>query len=222
MRLQCFGWLIVVLTLLAASAGARGEVIYRTNPDRKNKVFDLDANSTPDFRFWSMPDASLCVGCPNGMFTHVDGFSSSGLLISGFDAARVADRTTIGALALPDTAWQDQFASHSLSTNREFIGWSGDWDPSGDGMIGVSFVSELGLHYGWIRLKLGGEFVPRELEPGIIGFFRLGPIVESWAYESTPGAPIVAGAVPEAGTVALGVVGAAMVLIVGWRRRRVR
>jgi hypothetical protein len=220
-HLKVCGLIAMFVVFVWAPLNARGEIIYRTNPDRDNQWIDVDTNGTTDVRFWTMHNITDCVGCPVMSYAQVDGFSSSGLLVDGFDAARLAGGTIVGALPPAETSWQIGFDTHSLSTYRDFFGWSGDWDHFGEGMIGVSFESEAGLHYGWIQLKLGSEFVPRELEPGIVGFIRPGPIVESWAYESTPGAPIVAGAVPEAGTVVLGVVGAVAMVMVVLRRRRV-
>jgi hypothetical protein len=211
---QAIGVLIVVVFV---SADARGEVIYRTNPDRDNKLIDLDSNGTADLRFWVDFNPTDCLGCAITAYTFVDGFSKSGLLVNGTDALRVGSGIIIGPSPPPDGSWINAFASNSLSIYEDYVGWSGNWDHSGEGMIGVSFMSEAGLHYGWIQLKLGNDVLLHEWEPGNIDYLRLGPIIESWAYESTPGASIVAGAVPEAGTVVLGMVGS-IALIVVWRR----
>ena len=99
--------------------------------------------------------------------------------------------------------------------------------------IGIRFHTGDGLHYGWIQFARGSWAPydmnhpdwPNEIDPWLPNPFDLpridtfGAGVIDWAYESTPGAPIVAGAVPEAGTVVLGVVGAGVALVVGWRRR---
>ncbi len=55
--------------------------------------------------------------------------------------------------------------------------------------MGIEFVIEDNTHYGWINLMIGHD----------------GPYGEiyGWAYESTPNAPILAGAIPEPSTLLL-------------------
>ncbi len=214
---QVFGLLTAIVFM---SAAASAEVIYQTNTDPDNKLIDLDSNGTPDFRFWVDFNPTDCMACPITAYTFVDGFSRSGLLVNEAHASRVASGITIGPSPPPDGSWTNGFVSNSLSIYEDHAGWHGTWDHSGEGMIGVSFTSDLGVHYGWIQLKLGNDVLLHEWEPGSIDYLRLGPIIRSWAYESTPGAAIVAGAVPEAGTVVLVMVGAVMALLVVWRRRR--
>lgn len=59
-----------------------------------------------------------------------------------------------------------------------------------DAFMGVRFQASDGLHYGWVRVS-----VP------LIGVN--GGWIHEWAYETRPGVPILAGAVPEPSTWAL-------------------
>ena len=71
-----------------------------------------------------------------------------------------------------------------------------------------------GLHYGWIRLSSQGMAHPDN--PYLI---YLGPLVADWAYNTVPGEPILAGAVPEPSTWALLAAGAILFLCNGQRKR---
>lgn len=79
---------------------------------------------------------------------------------------------------------------------------------SDDNVFGFRFLNEAGgtVHYGWARIALGGTLI----DPSRT-------LVE-YAFESTPGAAIQAGVVPEPGTFAMLGLGVAAVLAA--RRRR--
>ena len=62
------------------------------------------------------------------------------------------------------------------------------------GFVGLEFESSEGTHYGWLDIEgvpNGGSYL----------------IVHGWAYETTPGIGIVAGAVPEPSSVVLAFLG---------------
>lgn len=85
------------------------------------------------------------------------------------------------------------------------IGFWQDIPPlSADGYLGVQFEIEGGIHYAWVHIRAGGNH----------GF------IDEWAYESTPGTGIVAGAIPEPSTLALLLAGAAGIWTV--RKRKFR
>jgi hypothetical protein len=71
-----------------------------------------------------------------------------------------------------------------------------------DGYIGVEFERATGTHYGWIRWRGGGGPWGR---------------VYGWGWETEPGVPIIAGAVPEPGSWVLA--GSAWALALRRRRR---
>ncbi len=76
--------------------------------------------------------------------------------------------------------------------------------PATRGFIGIEFALADGLHYGYFDIVLSGD--------------AAGAALLGWAYDSRPGVPIFAGAVPEPSTWALLIGGG--VLMVCFRRKR--
>lgn len=73
--------------------------------------------------------------------------------------------------------------------------------------VGLKFEADDGIHYGWIDV----EGASRTMENHLLTDSSL--IIHGWAYESTPGVGIAAGAVPEPSSVALFAIGAVGVWI---------
>jgi MYXO-CTERM domain-containing protein len=98
--------------------------------------------------------------------------------------------------------------SFNTATSNVYGNAAAGWQYSAINMIGFRFVSAAGTtHYGWMRFAMGA--------PGSAGTAMTRTVVD-YAYESTAGGSIVAGAVPAPGALALlGVAGLA-----GSRRRR--
>jgi MYXO-CTERM domain-containing protein len=98
--------------------------------------------------------------------------------------------------------------SFNTATSNVYGNAAAGWQYSATNMIGFRFVSAAGTtHYGWMRFAMGA--------PGSAGTAMTRTVVD-YAYESTAGGSIVAGAVPAPGALALlGVAGLA-----GSRRRR--
>jgi hypothetical protein len=89
--------------------------------------------------------------------------------------------------------------------------WSGLLGETGEAYLGISFDIGDATHYGWVHMVLG------EVNPDF-GFET--PITASWAYESTPDTPIVAGVIPEPSTGILTMVGSIGLLLHARSRRR--
>ncbi len=66
-----------------------------------------------------------------------------------------------------------------------------------DAYIGVEFATANGIHYGWIQYT--GYSHPVN---GLPAMPVPGGVINSWAWETQPGVPIIAGAIPEPSTVA--------------------
>lgn len=61
-----------------------------------------------------------------------------------------------------------------------------------DGYLGFEFTLEDGLHYAWLHLDASAN---ARYADG--SFFGVGGYIDGWAWETTPGKGIIAGAVPE-------------------------
>jgi len=90
---------------------------------------------------------------------------------------------------------EEWFASNNFSTLIVLLstGESGEFIDH-RGYVGLEFSAEDGIHYGWLDIE-GVET-------------RSSIRIRGWAYESTPGVGIVAGAVPEPSSVVLFTIGA--------------
>lgn len=212
LRWRMLPFLICVLVPI----GANGEIVYRMNSDLDERLIDLDSDGTTDFRFRS----NLLLFPPISWRTDVEGFSSSGILVRDDQAIPIARDSIIGPQPHGDSEWRERFMDQGLSALHQTEGWSGVWHGVERGLIGISFQSDAGLHYGWIQLSLDHELVPTEGIPGVVGRIRFGPVVHDWAYESIPNTPIAAGAVPEPESVAFVLVGTIAVISWRWRKGR--
>lgn len=74
------------------------------------------------------------------------------------------------------------------------------------GYVGLEFEAEDGIHYGWLDIE-GVET-------------RSSIRIRGWAYESTPGAGIVAGAIPEPSSVILFAIGAVGIWTIRRKKHR--
>lgn len=81
-----------------------------------------------------------------------------------------------------------------------------------DAFIGVEFAAADGIHYGWIQYV--GYSHP---EKGL-GHYLPGGFIDSWAWETRPGVPIVAGTIPEPSPIILVV--ASTVALMQRRRKK--
>ena len=75
--------------------------------------------------------------------------------------------------------------------------------------MGVEFQSGDGTHYGWALLQISGDYAA-------IG------AIESWAWDTRPGEPIVAGAIPEPSGWTLMIGGACLLTYLEYRNRRAK
>lgn len=198
--LACRGGIIV--TWLDEPIGVGGW----WNPDTPQAV-DIDGNGVYDFSFWG------------DQFSTSAGFRSFSLnryLITPSPPPNIG-----GAVAALD----EGFLIASGGTN-EYLWWFGDdhdyWSTlmsqlssgrAGEfwgvrAYIGIEFEIDSATHYGWIDVQGHSSF------PHLT--------VYGWAYESTPDMSIIAGAIPEPGTLYLLLTGAIGLLVAKSRSRNIR
>ncbi len=154
---------------------------------------DLDSNGTIDF--------TLAAG-----MTHFSGISSSNPDVNKYLILSSPPPNIGGSVAALDSGYVIS-PNSGEGTSEEWFGLEG-WDPfiillstgeTGEfidhrGYVGLQFEAEDGIHYGWLDIE------------GVLT--RSSIRIRGWAYESTPGVGIVAGAVPEPSSIVLFAIGA--------------
>jgi len=199
--------LVISVVIMASTLVCRGSIIVTWldepigiggwwNPSTPQPV-DIDGDGVVDFSFWG------------DQFNTSAGFRSFTLnryLITPSPPPNIG-----GAVAALD----EGFLIASGSTN-EYLRWFGDdhdyWSTlmsqlssgrEGEfwgvrAYIGIEFEIDSAVHYGWIDVQ-GHSSLPNLT-------------VYGWAYESTPGMPIMAGAIPEPSALSLIGIGAIAIL----------
>lgn len=193
----------------------KGTIVVTTRGDSPNTfnltndtdaTFDVNSDGLPDFLF------------RGGAFTTV-------ILSVGDNryAAELANPPNAGATVVPIVAGS-LLGQDSTTFRGDWLSHTDNRGSSGSGLqllrmedayIGVEFMIEDDLHYGWIQYR--GYRHP----DSVVGGFRipvntLGGFIDSWAYETEPGKAIRAGAVPEPSSLVLTFMGIAILI----RRRR--
>jgi len=165
---------------------------------------DMNVDGVMDFSIGILdPDYSLdrySVSC-NGLNAVARG-GQYGSSIIPFSAGAMFDASKTW---LSDGPYQDSNAlivwMLLLDDGQAGVGpWAGM-----TGYMGVQFEADDGMHYGWAYMTVYDEY------PGMT--------VHSWAYESTPGEGIAAGAVPEPASVVLALLGAMSVWVLRRQNR---
>ncbi|MEZ6235750.1 MAG: hypothetical protein R3B68_16325 [Phycisphaerales bacterium] len=198
----------VVVACWVASVG-HAAIVYTDIPDitigwTGVAAIDFDRDGSPEVHVLSF-DTGLgpwawCDALEPGSRTLIDPL----LTWPGSTPTYWAERPDAGALIGPSAEYQQRA---SLLRVQDFGGAFGKWLEFGAAHLGVEFKIGSAAHYGWIRVDLSETTISDLL------------VVRGFAYESEPGVPIAAGAVPGPG--GAGVVMAVSVLG-GARRRRWR
>lgn len=166
--------------------------------------FDVDQNGTIDYRFDLADGLGVSVE-PTGANRQIavpeippDMGSELDPLPAGFEVA---------ASLTPGYQWVSQEspnrAGHSFLSACADIGCIGLFHGQ-DAYMGIEFQRGDDIHYGWVHINNPAG--------------QAGGYILDWAYETQPGVPILAGAVPEPSTWALLVGGG--VLMVWFKRKR--
>jgi hypothetical protein len=214
----CAGW----LTAIAASA----DIVWsgEQNLSGYDQFIDLNNDSLIDVSLSYNITANNSIN-PVGYIGLLDAYiddvfvdGSNRILVNstnGYDAA-LSFGTLILGTPDPSFEWKSgRFAAGRVSDWSNYppdpdTEWRGLLGENGNTYIGISFDVAGSTHYAWVNIALGLE--------GLHGFEN--PITTSWAYESTPDTPIIAGAIPEPSTGILSMIGSLGLLQLARSRRR--
>jgi hypothetical protein len=218
---------ILALGLLGAVT-ASADIVWsgEQNLSGYTQYIDLNSDSLTDvFLAYEAitPDGLFPTGTSAVLRAFVDGPTLDGsnqILVNtshDLDAAALPYGTLISGTPDSSLEWESGlFASGPVGYWSNYppnpdTEWNGPLGETGEAYLGIAFDIGESTHYGWIHVVLG------EVDP-TYGFES--PITASWAYESTPDTPIVAGVIPEPSTGILTMVGSVGLLLHARSRRR--
>lgn len=153
--------------------------------------FDINGDGVQDYRFLGDPFVAAVQSYGGNRFISVQALFPD----LGGSVVPVTAESIIGA----DTSFlSGDWHSHTDNGGGSGYGLGSGPSPMqfADAYIGVEFMASDGIHYGWIQYV--GFSHP---EKGLI-FPVPGGFIDSWGWETQPGVPIIAGAIPEPSTAA--------------------
>ena len=234
----CFlhGWLVLACGLAPAGFSLGQGTIAYFQPSEPllgylGSEWDLNGDGRGDFRFF---DASYIAG--SYWATHVSGMGSTRLLViphtwmadGGSRLAPLPAGYLVGGTLIPELLWAAHDAPSGYGSALLVGSYITDAINGGPfpvgyfygtaAFMGIQFQIGTDWHYGWVGIRGGTAGLSEDGQQ-----FYLNPPawVLDWAYETRPGVPILAGAVPEPSTWAL-LVGGGVLMGCFIRRRNER
>lgn len=215
-------WLVILAVApLAGAVFSRADIIHSSSNfilgdvwfPQTEEYFDLDLDSNGTVDYSLMADIVWSAGIhpenQNKYLINPSPPPNIGGGVAALDSAYVIGPNS------GDGSSEDWFGSDDFGTLIFILdtGITGEFYHN-RAFIGLKFEADDGVHYGWID----AEGASRTMENHLIKDSSL--IIHGWAYESTPGVGIAAGAVPEPSSVILFTIGA----IGAWtlRKRKTR
>ena len=171
------------VALMAAATPAAAEVVYT----RKHVNVGADSTYALDINHDGIADFSLirCGTCVNHASILLVGFEAAGnqVIDQGAYAAAIAQRGPIGPgqnfTSATSYGGVHMVDAGSYSAHSWFFG---NWANASDKYLGLKFLINGQVHYGWARLTVTGT-----------GFGRFLTTLTGYAYEATPNRGIPAG-----------------------------
>jgi len=200
---------IIAIALLAGAIVSRANIIHCSTNfilgdvwfPQTAEYFDLDLDSNGIVDFSLFADIGWSAGIhpenQNKYLVHPSPPPNIGGPVAALDPTYVIGPNSGGG------SYEDWFGSSNYSTLIIILdaGIAGEFYHN-RAFIGLEFEANDGVHYGWIDI----EGASRTMENHLLTDSSL--IIHGWAYESTPGIGIVAGAVPEPASLLLFIIGA--------------
>jgi len=190
--------------LLSAAPSAEAEIIYtpsntpmaiaQTNQGIALTSLDLNNDGVPDFSFAMSSTLRFFSTTVIATTTHVKFLLKVVPGQTGNEAVQGQQAPTASAVpAGVKIGPQEKFAPGDLYMAIKSCGISrctrssGTWPKVGYAYVGLKFLIDGQVHYGWARVKFP--------YPGLIGYGEPNyyPSIYGYAYESTPNQPIVTG-----------------------------
>ncbi len=212
-------WLVIVaIALLSGATVSHADIIYQsanivvgdvTFPQSEEFYdLDLDSNGTVDFAFVAdiVSFAGIHPENQNKYLIHPSPPPNIGGGVAALDEGFIIDPTS-GDFASEDWFGNDDWGTLTFILDTGIIGEF----YHNRAFIGLEFEADDGVHYGWIDV----EGASRTMENHLLKDSSL--IIHGWAYESTPGVSIVAGAIPEPTAIGLTLITALAAIVI--RRR---
>lgn len=183
---------IAAVLSLANHCAADNSVVYRQGPmrlDHASVDLDLDQDGVPDFRFSAGALASLpSPGLPSTSTPYLDTFAfnrndyllnAEGRIVLKGAGFKFGPRTRAGK------QWGHRDSEAQAIAYASGGIWPGFSRNPPEAYLGVRFLSNGAVHYGWVRFV-----VPQTNSPSTF------PVIADWAYESGPNTAIRAGEKP--------------------------
>ncbi len=223
MRNRLLSWMLVAAGFLGPAAPpSRAQGVIATRLPEPTVIWsdlfmiqypiDINGDSSPDFTFAASSEGvALRTERANRLIYQIDPPPNL-----GGPVADLPEGFAIHPSLTPQLGWRssDLLGGYVSPGEIAFVtivqcldsGCLSTWPPGAAtrGFIGIEFELADGLHYGYFDIVLSGD--------------AAGAALLGWAYDSRPGVPILAGAVPEPSTWALLVGGG--VLMVWFRQNR--
>lgn len=181
---------------LVNNCAADQTVVYRQGPIVLDETspstdLDLDEDGVPDFRFSVGILAGLpSPGAPSTLTPYLDTFAfnrndyllnAEGRIVLKQAGFKFGPKTKDGE------NWGHRDSEAQAIAYASSNTWPGFSGKPPEAVLGIRFLSNGNVHYGWIRLV-----VPQTNPPSTF------PAIADWAYESRPNTPIRAGEKPSA------------------------
>jgi len=186
---------VLLMSLLPCGNGcsAQSTAVYRHGPvtlDQSSADLDLNLDGVPDFRFSGGTVASLpSPGLPSTSTPYLDTFAfnrNDYLMDSEGRIVLKQTGVTLGPQTAPGESWGHRDSESQAIAYASGNAWPGFSGKPPEAYLGVRFLSNGAVHYGWIRFV-----VPQTNPPSTF------PVIADWAYESRTNTPIRAGAGPK-------------------------
>ena len=172
-------------TALAGASIAQAKVVFtRTNIVYRSSTIQIDLNNDGNIDFdFGVSESGWCGSMSNGYCNHfLDalGLQPSNQIEKGLNRGQAA--LMAGANIGPGDVFANSGYMVLVCTAPSCAGTHGSWINVADRFLGVKFLINGQVHYGWIGFRRVGE----KLSPFTARF-------SGWAYETEPNKPIRAG-----------------------------